>query len=367
LVFCTLKTSDFLPARAKTRRRYLFCYDNRMWPKVSFIIPTLNSHNVLEPCLESISIQNYPKDQIEIIIADGGSSDDTLEISNKYGSFIVSNTLKTAESGKSVGLMAATGDFVVLVDSDNELPHALWLQNMIAPLVDHIEAVGSEPLEYTWRPQDGFIARYCALIGMNDPLVLFLGNYDRKCLVSNKWTEVPHSEVDYEKYILVTFDKTGLPTIGANGTVFRTEFLKKFATGDYIFDIDILAGVIEREGKVNFIKVKESIVHTFCESDIKKFKRKQGRRIADFIFHRSAGTRNYPWEKINYTGYLKFVVSCVTLIPLIVQSVKGYTRKKDTAWFFHVLACEITLWEYSLGVLKSLFIKSEYDRTKWSQ
>jgi hypothetical protein len=90
---------------------------------------------------------------------------------------------------------------------------------MIKPLVEHTDAVGSEPWEYTWRKEDGFITRYCALIGMNDPLCHFLGNYDRLNLITGKWTEIEHKEGDKGDYLFIEFGKSGLPTIGANGTV----------------------------------------------------------------------------------------------------------------------------------------------------
>lgn len=43
-------------------------------PTVSVVIPTLNAAGVLGPCLESIAAQDYPRDRLELIIADGGST-----------------------------------------------------------------------------------------------------------------------------------------------------------------------------------------------------------------------------------------------------------------------------------------------------
>ncbi len=44
---------------------------------------------------------------MEIIVADGGSSDGTLKIARKYESQIVNNPLKTGEAGKAIGLKEA--------------------------------------------------------------------------------------------------------------------------------------------------------------------------------------------------------------------------------------------------------------------
>ncbi len=46
--------------------------------------------------------------------------------------------------------------------------------------------------------------------------------------------EVLHKEKDFGDYLLVTLDKRGVPTIGANGTVFRADFLKENLRGDYL-------------------------------------------------------------------------------------------------------------------------------------
>jgi len=363
-------------------------------PKVSILIPTLNACSVLTSCLESIACQNYPKEQLEIIIADGGSTDGTLDVAQKYGAKIVENKLKTAEAGKMAALKTATGEFIALIDSDNILPDPNWMNNMIEPLLKEPQAVGSEPWEYTWRAQDGFITRYCALIGMNDPFVLFLGNYDRMNLLTGKWTEVAHEEEDKGNYLLVRFDKRGLPTIGANGTVFRRDFLTAIATGDYLFDIDLIAKQLKKTGSVTFIKVKNGIIHSFCENDIGKFARKQKRRVNDYFYHKFvAKDRDFEWESRdalgtggarntesvegvislfisalkNNSGMIKFMLSGVTVIPLLYQTVKGYSKKPDTAWLFHPLACEITLWEYALGTVKGLFKKSETNRKGWKQ
>ena len=54
-------------------------------PSISIVIPTYNSERTLSLCLGSIAEQDYPREKIEIIIADGGSKDRTLEIAEKFG------------------------------------------------------------------------------------------------------------------------------------------------------------------------------------------------------------------------------------------------------------------------------------------
>lgn len=70
---------------------------------ISIIIPTLNSAKTLKDCLASIAMQDYPKDKIEIIIADGGSTDGTLEIINPINSMNRASSIKPCKLNQTKG------------------------------------------------------------------------------------------------------------------------------------------------------------------------------------------------------------------------------------------------------------------------
>lgn len=338
-------------------------------PKISILIPTLNAAGVLDGCFKSIVEQDYPKEKIEIIIADGGSVDRTLEIAQKYGARIYKNPLKTGEAGKAVALKKAKNELVVLIDSDNILPDKNWFKKMVEPFSDS-EIIGSEPWEFSYRKQDGFIDRYCALIGMNDPLCLFLGNYDKKNILTGKWTGLSVEQEDKGKWLKITLKPPNIPTIGANGTFFRRSDLLRGQTSqgitDYLFDIDIIAQLATKK-PVKFAKVKTGIIHLYCGNDIGKFIRKQKRRIKDYLYYQKIGARKYPWQQQNKLGLLKFVLSCITILPLVCQTLKGCLKKPDFAWFFHPLACLVTLWIYTVGRIKGFFIVKGMTRKGWGQ
>lgn len=334
-------------------------------PSISVLIPTLNASTVLKSCLESIASQNYPSKKIEIIIADGGSIDNTLAIAKNYGARIYKNPLKTGEAGKAVALRYAQGELIALIDSDNILPEKNWFLKMIEPFKDK-EVFGSEPLEYTWRSQDGFITRYCALMGMNDPLCLFLGNYDRKNILTGKWTEIRLKLENKDNWLKVTLPKGVLPTIGANGTMLRRSLFKDYEAGDYFVDIDIIYDLVKK-GKNKFAKVEVGIIHLYCGSSLGTFIRKQKRRIRDFLFLKRENVRSYPWSQTNKFGLVTFVLFCLTGVPLFFQAFKGFLKKQDLAWFFHPLACWITLYVYTLGLIESFFKTEALSRQNWSQ
>ena len=331
---------------------------------VSIVIPTYNSARTLPACLESIREQDYPEDKVEIIIADAGSYDNTVEIARQFTDKIYSNPLKTGEAGKAVGVRHATGEIIALIDSDNILPERDWLKRMAAPFADP-EIGGTEPLYYTYRPEDGIITRYCALMGMNDPLCLFMGNYDRMNLITGKWTEMPVDEEDMGDYLKVGLNEKKLPTIGANGFLVRKELLDKCSIEDYLFDIDVVYELVV-QGHNRFAKVKTGIIHIFSGS-ISTFIRKQRRRIRDYGYYEKMGVRKYPWSALSKGKLLKFVVYTVTVLPLVGQAVRGWMRQRDSAWMFHVVACWVTLMVYGWGTIKNVVKSEKEDRNNWVQ
>lgn len=84
-------------------------------PLVSVIIPTKNSEVTIGKCLESIKNQTYPN--IEIILVDNYSCDNTIEIARKYGA---RTYLKGPERASQVnfGIKMAKGKYVYEVGSD---------------------------------------------------------------------------------------------------------------------------------------------------------------------------------------------------------------------------------------------------------
>lgn len=93
--------------------------------KVSVIVPAYNAETFIRKSLDSIVNQVYKN--IEIIVVDDASEDNTKKIIKEYADkddriipFYQAKN-KGVSAARNVGLKAATGDFVVFVDSDDEL------------------------------------------------------------------------------------------------------------------------------------------------------------------------------------------------------------------------------------------------------
>lgn len=323
-------------------------------PSISIVIPVYNSEKFLPLCLSSIEKQDYPKNKIEIIVIDGGSKDKTIEIARKFKvNKILFNPLRTGEAGKAVGAKTAKNKIIAFIDSDNILPSKGWLKKMVKPFEDR-EIIGTEPLYYTYRVEDGYITRYCALMGMNDPLCLFIGNYDRYCLLTGRWTDLDIKQEDRGDFIKIELSEREIPTIGANGFLIKRELLNKCLIGDYLFDIDIVYELVKQKYN-KLAKVKVGIVHIFSDS-ILTFAKKQRRRIKDYACYKKLGLRRYPWSSFHKGKVLKFASYTLFTLPLLAQATEGYIKKPDKAWFFHVPACWITSVIYGFGLL-NMFIQ----------
>ena len=88
-------------------------------PRISVVIPALNEEKFLPVLLESLKNQTF-KDY-EVIVADAGSKDKTLEIAHSYGARVVPGGMPGP--GRNRGAEVATGEFLFFFDSDVLLPN----------------------------------------------------------------------------------------------------------------------------------------------------------------------------------------------------------------------------------------------------
>jgi glycosyltransferase involved in cell wall biosynthesis len=91
-------------------------------PLVSVIVPTRNSERTIGNCLKSIVNQSYPN--IEIIVVDNNSSDDTKEIAKKYTNFVF-NRGPERSAQRNFGASKSKGEYFLFIDSDMELSNSV--------------------------------------------------------------------------------------------------------------------------------------------------------------------------------------------------------------------------------------------------
>jgi glycosyltransferase involved in cell wall biosynthesis len=100
----------------------LFKPEGSPWPRISIITPSYNQGEFIEETIRSILLQNYPN--LEYIIIDGGSSDNTSEIIRKYEKWItywVSEKDRSQSHAINKGFERCTGELVNWICSDDLL------------------------------------------------------------------------------------------------------------------------------------------------------------------------------------------------------------------------------------------------------
>lgn len=107
--------------------------------KISVIIPAYNIEDLIIKCLESVCAQTYPRELMEIIVVDDGSTDGTLskiqEFAKNHDNIVVIHQENGGSSkARNHGLSVATGDYVGFVDADDYIDPAMYEELMKAAL-----------------------------------------------------------------------------------------------------------------------------------------------------------------------------------------------------------------------------------------
>lgn len=87
-------------------------------PTVSLVIPVYNAQATIKDCLDSVLALDFPKDELEIILVDNNSTDDTKEIIKKYPVKYIFEPQKGRAFARNAGIREARGAFIAFTDAD---------------------------------------------------------------------------------------------------------------------------------------------------------------------------------------------------------------------------------------------------------
>ncbi|NLO68259.1 MAG: glycosyltransferase family 2 protein, partial [Bacteroidales bacterium] len=117
-------------------------------PKVSILLPIWNEQSYIADCLRSIFLQDYPHEKMEILIADGNSTDETLSIINMVSLeseipiSVLNNPHGIVPTGLNILFLIVKGEIIIRVDGHTVLSTDYVRQCVMALEFTGVDNVG---------------------------------------------------------------------------------------------------------------------------------------------------------------------------------------------------------------------------------
>jgi succinoglycan biosynthesis protein ExoA len=126
-------------------------------PKVSIIVPCYNEQSTIRPLLEALREQTFPRADMEVIISDGMSTDDTREVIAAFQSDfpdldvrVVDNTRRSIPSAVNRAIESSRGGIIVRLDA-----HSKPYPDYVANCVHALEAKRGDNVGGVWEIHPG--------------------------------------------------------------------------------------------------------------------------------------------------------------------------------------------------------------------
>lgn len=309
---------------------------------ISVIMPTFNSEKTLEQSLRSIREQQIDQKQIEILILDGGSTDATLKIAERYEATVLENKRRLPEFAKQLGLQMAKGKYGIFIDSDETFTNTHSFADRVKCLEEHPQVKNLVSTGQICKIGELGVNRYANYIG--DPFSNFVYRY-------NGYNRIEDISRQYEckdivKGLLIDFDNSEyLPLFDALGNMFEIEAAREIyhKTGESkSFAANIFSNMVQ-ETKCAIILKDDRICHQPGLS-ARVYLNKLKWRVKNNLFQtegvgfaeRSKKEKGLKKRKILFIPY------CALIIPVIADSVRLAIKNKDIYFMNHIWYTEYT-------------------------
>ncbi|MDG7008053.1 MAG: glycosyltransferase family 2 protein [Nitrososphaerota archaeon] len=299
------------------------------WPSVAIAIPTFNSERHIQRCLSSIFAQDYPG-RIEVVVADDGSRDRTLEIANRFPVKILKVNLKNPEKAKLAAYKDSTGEVFFYLDDDNALTSSTWLREMVYPLVEDPMIVGSFT-HFTADKRDFAIVRYLSYDkAQRDPFLAYFSAGIEETFIEKR-----------TQYMLCRFTTNRMPPVGL--VLYRRKTIERIfelvrIDENRVFDIDLTASFV-MNGLQTFAYVPIGVRHSHAD-DI-------GTLIRKRITHVKRGyllsypNRKFVWfattDRHSVKRMIQWILLTNLILPLAISGFRKYLKQRDPVFLLEPL------------------------------
>ncbi|MEK6855018.1 MAG: glycosyltransferase family 2 protein [Nanoarchaeota archaeon] len=317
------------------------------FPKVSFVICTYNCKDYLKRCLKSIAEQDYPKDKIEIVVSDSYSNDGTIEVARAYGARVILTKIRGYMEGKgmpkSIGCEKASGEIIIIIDSDNKLVEKDWVKKMVYPLISD-ESVNYCICRMAVVKADNLANQYLSLVG-TDPFAIYTSLDPQISLGGVKLEDKGGYYVYTQKDFLIT---------GGYYLAIRKKTLDEI--GGYSRDVDV-AYALAKKGAGKIAIAKNAHLHHLITNGYKDFFRKKI-KWGKYYFSNPNLEREFKWagKLFGRHGKIRFVYEVANnllFFPAFLTSLRMIAKDGKKAWVLHPYMKFGTTLAYIIAYIKS--------------
>lgn len=324
-------------------------------PTIAIVSLTYNDGKILGDCLESIKKQTYPRDKVQVLFVDGGSTDNTMEIIHRYGAGVINapELVHRPDLRVETAMSAPKTDMVLFISADCRLQENDCLQKMVDSL-SQSDIVGVQTQRYGFSPKDPILSRYLSLVGGVDPVAVGLGKADRTPHDRAGWHSGGAVMDRGDRYeIVFSGDPSEMPAIGANGFMIKREYLEKAGGMRGGAHVDMCVRLI-RQGYNKFAFLKDRYIVHYIDIPLLPFLRRR-LTFAGYYEPEKVERIYKVFSARDWPKLLWVVITYSTLLIPLLRALRGYVRKPDLAWFLHPVVCFVFFCGYSLYYSRKIF------------
>lgn len=277
----------------------------------------------LQDLIASIKAQDFPQDQIEILVITEGDS----------------------ESAKAIGIRRAQGEICAMFCADNMILTSKYLFESVKNSFEkYTNLVSVYSKFYEYKKEDNSLNRYFSLIGNNDPICFYLGKCDRR----------PYYEYEPDETFQLFSFQGSIPSLGDNGFFTRRSFLME-ADLDHYYPMDVYVD-IQKKRLLACIRFNDAFVWHRTSDNLFTFLRKRYRYAKELYSDRSDRRWKMVDTKEDYSRLGLFVIFTLSIIPCLIVSLRGFIKVRDRAWFWHWPVCLGFLITYGVLACRNILL-----------
>ena len=124
--------------------------------KVSFVIPVKDAAQHVRRCIASIVANDYPRDQVEVLVIDNDSSDGSAEAARDAGATVLRSSARSVAELRNQGASQSRGSILAFVDADHEIDRH-WVRTALEVL--SAADIGATGAPYLTDPLPNWVQR----------------------------------------------------------------------------------------------------------------------------------------------------------------------------------------------------------------